>query len=117
MTTAEIASMVESIGLLFCYYQFETDPDNPAPDPPFVCFYYPGEDDFQADNINYAHITELVIELYTDEKDFSLENRISDILTEHELSYSAVQDYIDSERMFMTTYTMEVCINADDSQD
>lgn len=113
MTTAQIASMVESIGLPFCYYQFETDPDNPAPNPPFVCFYYPGEDDFKADNINYACINELVIELYTDEKDFELENRVASILTANELPFSMTSTYIDSEHMFMSTYTTEVCINAE----
>ena len=67
MTYAEIASMIESTELENTYYQY---PEGEAPELPYILFYYPERDDFQADNKNYAKITQLNIELYTKEKDF-----------------------------------------------
>lgn len=111
MTTQEIASMIESVGVPYAYYQFEeNNPNNPAPDPPFICFYYPTAEDFKADNINYAHINALTVELYTDAKDFDLEARVEAALTAAELPYAKGETYIDSERMYMTTYNTEVLI-------
>lgn len=116
MTTQQIAAMIASIGLPNAYYQFENTPQNPAPDPPFICFFYPADDDFKADNINYVQINQLIIELYTDDKRFDLENRIHDILTANELDYTRQQSYIDDEHMYQTSYTMEVCLNAPDGE-
>lgn len=106
MTRVEIAQMIAGIGLPFAYDHF-SDGDHPQ-GPPFICFLYPGNDDFIADNINYQKITQLVIELYTDNVDFGLEDTVEAALIEHELPYIKDQTYIDSERMYQTTYTTEV---------
>lgn len=108
MTFKQISEMVASVGLPYAYYQF---PDDTVKAPPFVCFYFPGNDDFVADNINYSKIEQLVIELYTDNKDFALESKIESILAANELVYSRVETVIDTEKMFEVTYTMEVLIN------
>lgn len=111
MTRAEIAAMIGSIGLPYAYDHFN-DKDGAHPQgPPFVCFMYPNDDDLQADNINYARITALVIELYTDNVEFDLEESVEDVLTANALPYSKAQTYIEGERMYQTTYTTEVCIN------
>ena len=112
MTLQEVRAMVESIGLPYCYYQFKTGPNNPPPPPPFVCFFYPNSDDAMADNINYAHINALVIELYTDDRDFVLESQLEAVLIAHNLPYTWAASYIDSEQMHLTTYNTEVLINA-----
>lgn len=108
MTRKQVADMIGRVGLPYAYNQFnEAD----APDgPPFICFFYPNSDDLYADNVNYASIAVLVIELYTDNIDYSREAAIESALTAHELPYSKGQEFIDSERMYQTTYTTEVCI-------
>jgi hypothetical protein len=108
MTYKEIATLVDGIGYPYAYYQFEKET---AKDPPFICFYYPENNDFLADNTNYAHITELTIELYTDNKDFAAEAAVEDALTTAGIVYEKDETYIDSERMYMITYTTEVLIN------
>ena len=110
MTYDDVAAMVASIGLPYCYYEFEEDPLNPPPAPPFVAYYYTADDDFKADDVNYAQINQLTVELYTDEKDFALEQTVRDILTAHGLAFSWSQAYVNEEHMYMTIYTMEVCI-------
>lgn len=110
MTYKEIATLVDGIGYPYAYYQFEKET---AKDPPFICFFYPENNDFLADNTNYAHITELTIELYTDNKDFAAEAAVEDALTAAGLVYEKDESYIDSERMYMITYTTEVLINVE----
>lgn len=93
------------------YYMFpEDDPDNPAPPPPFITYYYPGDNDVKADDVNYQAIRELTIELYTDNKDFSLEQAVESVLTSNGFVYAKTEDYIDSEKLYMTTYETEVII-------
>lgn len=110
MTYKEIAQLIDGIGYPYAYYQFEQET---AKEPPFICFYYPGRDDMLADDSNYAHITELTIELYTDNKDFTAEAAVEAALEAAEIVYEKDETYIDSERMYMITYTTEVLINAE----
>lgn len=108
MTYQEIAGMVESIGLPFAYYVFPKDTEQA---PPFVCFYFPDSDDVYADDTNYAKIRPLIIELYTDNKDFALEANVESTLNGNGLPYSRTETYISNERMYLITYTTEVCIH------
>lgn len=94
------------------YYQFpEDDPNNPAPPPPFLVYYYPGDNDFKADNINFAKIRDLTIELYCDNKDFTIEKAVEDVLSSNGFVYAKSEEYINSEKLYMTTYDTEVIIN------
>ena len=110
MTYQGIAQMIETVGIPYAYYQF---PENSGQEPPFICFYYPNNNDFVADGENYVKVVQLVIELYTDNKDFSLEASLEVVLAEHDLVFTREETYIDSERMYLETYYTEVIINAD----
>ncbi len=107
MTYQEVATMVASIGVPYAYYQF---PEGTAQPTPFVCFYFDNSDDLVADNTNYQRIRPLVIELYTDNKDFALEATVESVLNRAGLVYSRAESWIDSERMNMVAYTMSVVI-------
>lgn len=108
MTYEEISNMIKSFGLPYAYYQF---PEGTATVPPFICFYYEGNNDLIADNINYAKVEHLVIELYTPTKDFALETLIGATLNEKEIPYTRYESYIDSEKLYMNTFESEVYIN------
>lgn len=107
MTYKEIAQMIESIGLPYAYYQF---PDDTQQAPPFICFLY-DYDDIYADDSNYVKRVVLTVELYTDTKNIPLESAVEAVFDENELPWSKAATYIDSERMWQTSYSMEVCIN------
>lgn len=107
MTYTEIATMVDSFGLPFAYYQF---PNDTPQQPPFVVFYYENSDDVYADDKNYQRITQLTIEFYSDNKDFYYESLIEDALTDNGLTYVKSEQYIDSEQMHETVYELEVLI-------
>lgn len=110
MTRVQIATMIAGIGLPYAYDHF-TKKDSPG-GPPFIAFMYPNSDDLFADNINYARITALHIELYTDNVDFDLESAVEAALTAAELPFSKTQTYIESESMYQTAYDTEVYLNA-----
>lgn len=108
MTFAEVYNMINGIGLPCAYYQF---PDNTGQQPPFICFFYSNSDDFAADNSNYTKIETLVIELYTDVKDFEKEAAIETALKAKGLTWTREEEFLDSEQMHETIYTTEVLIN------
>ena len=107
MTRAEVATMLGTLEIPFAYYQFAEGTNQACP---FICYYYRGDDDFLADNVNYAPIRRLIIELYTDNKDFTKEATVESTLTSNGLVFSKSEDYIGSERMYMTTYETEVVL-------
>lgn len=109
MTFKEVASMVASIGVPTAYYQF---PEGTEQATPFVCFYFSGNNDFLADNANYQKIEHLIVELYTDNKDFAMESTVEAVLAGAGLVWSRSERWIDSERMNMVVYEMDVVINS-----
>ena len=107
MTYQEVNTMLASIGIPYAYNQF----DNDSPQvPPFICFLYDDSNDLAADDINYAKIRGLSIELYTDNKDFTLEQTVEDTLSGSGLVYYREETYLDSERMYMVSYETEIVI-------
>ena len=102
MNYIQIKEMIESIGLPFTYYSF---PIGEAPNLPYIIFYYPNNDDFSADNINYVPIVDLNIELYTEEKNFELEEQVESVLKQNGFFYDKSETYIQQERMFQVLYT------------
>lgn len=108
MTYQEIASFIENMGFPCAYHQFLNGTAEP---PPFICWFFPGIDDLYADNSNYQRIVRLIIEFYSDEKDFAGEATIEAALKEGGFSYTKDEDYIDSERLHETVYEMEVIIH------
>lgn len=108
MTYEEIATMIGSINLPYAYYQF---PEGTDTEPPFICFYYPSEEGFYADDTNYAHVVQLIIELYTRTKDFAAEAAVEAALNAHGIPYARYESYLDDEKLIMNTYESEVLIN------
>lgn len=108
MTTAQVATMIESIGLDYAYYQFD---EGCGQEPPFIVFYYPDDNDFIADGRNYVKKCRLIIELYTDNKDFTTEAAVEAVLTANGFVYSRSETYIDSERMYEVIFQTEVIID------
>lgn len=107
MTVQEIRAIIEGFGIPAAYYEFE---DDTVQAPPFLAWYFDGDDDFHADDTNYVHIRTLVIELYTPRKDFALEGKIEARLEELNLPYDKDGEYLNSERMHMTTYSMDIVL-------
>lgn len=101
----KIEQILKETGIPFRYHHFEADE---AVNPPFICWLSPGSDNFSADGKVYHRADEVDIELYTDERDFKLEEEIEAILNKNELFWNKKELYIESENMFETLYELEV---------
>lgn len=111
MTYQEVADMAESIGVPSAYYQFKETQQGP----PYVCFFFTNSSDFLADDNNYQKIEHLAVELYTDEKDFTLEKTAEAVFNQNGLVYTKGEEYLDSESMHVTVYEMDVVITEGDT--
>lgn len=111
MTYKDVKTLLDTTDLPVVYYQW---PDGKAPDPPYIVFFFPGDNDFVGDNCNYQKIRELTVELYTDQKDFALEETVEAVLSD--LVYSRYETYIDSERMYQVVYETEVLITEEEEE-
>lgn len=107
MTYRQVATMINSIGIPYAYYQF---PDGTGQACPFICFFFSDSNDLAADDTNYQKIRTLNIELYTDNKDFALEETVETVLNSNGLVYDRTEEYLDSERMFMVVYTTDILV-------
>lgn len=114
MTTQEVFTMLSGVNVPVAYYQF---PDDTQQAPPFICFFYTNSNDVLADNTNYQKVERLVIELYTDNKDFNLESTVESVLNENDLVYTREETHLDSERMYEVIYTTEVVITTEETNE
>lgn len=115
-TLTDIEAMLKETGLPVAYSQFEASHKNPV-SPPFIVFTLPEKDTFSADNGLFVDIYTMVIELYSDDPDLSISDKLESVLTSHGISFSLVSQYwIDTEQMYETSYTMEVIRNANSSK-
>ena len=105
MTHEEVMEMLSELNIPYAYDHFA---EGEAPEPPFICFLFPGSDNFSADNVVYAAFEELHIELYTDEKDPELEEQVEDLLTGRELFWQKTEVWIESEKLYEVLYRMTV---------
>lgn len=105
MTHEEVMQMLEDTGIPFAYDHFA---EGESPDPPFICFLFPGSDNFSADNVVYAEFQNLNIELYTDEKNTELEDKVEEVLNAHELFWNKSEVWIETEKLYEVLYQMTV---------
>ncbi|MCM1345088.1 MAG: hypothetical protein NC305_17505 [Lachnospiraceae bacterium] len=105
MTHEEVMQMLSELDMPFAYDHFA---EGESPDPPFICFLFPGSENFAADNVVYMRFSNLGIELYTDEKDPELENRVEEVFDSHELFWNKSEVWIETEKLYEVLYQMTV---------
>lgn len=111
MTLSDIATMLTETQLDFCYYSY---PIGSAPSLPYLVYFFPGSDDFIADNQNYVDVRRLTIELYMElmDIDFTKAKAVEDVLKAHNLVYTVSNDVITSDQLYRVTFESEVILSA-----
>lgn len=104
MTHNEIMEMLEETSLPIAYDHFA---EGESPDPPFICFLFPGSDNFSADGTVYLKVRRVNVELYTDEKDPPLEQKLETVLDRHGIFYEKSETWIEEEKLYEVLYTFE----------
>ena len=79
-----------------------------SPNPPFITYLLPGSDNFAADGKVYFRVTEVHIELYTDEKNPEVEQQVEGVLDEHGIFYDKTEVWIESEKLYEVLYSFEM---------
>ena len=104
----QIVKILEETELPFAYNHFA---EGESPDPPFICYLVSNSDNFAADGKVYYKINELHIELYTDCKDLSAEQKLEDVLDAYGIYYEKSEVWIESEKLYEVLYTFEMEVN------
>ena len=105
MTQEEVMQMLPELKIPYAYDHFA---EGESPDPPFICFLFPGSENFSADNAVYMEFSNLSIELYTDEKDPKLEDSVEAVLNSHEIFWNKSEVWIETEKLYEVLYQMTV---------
>lgn len=101
----KLLEIIKAMGIPFAYDHFA---EGEAVDPPFICYLLPESDNFAADGKVYFKANEVHIELYTDTKDLSVEQKVEAVLDEHSIYYDRSEVWIESEKLYEVLYTFEM---------
>ena len=102
MKTKDFYSMLKKLGIPVAYSVFKSEVELP------YCVYEESREVRGGDFKNYIAEAEYRVELYCDERNVELEERLEKLLDENGFEYSAEYAiYISSEQMFMTVYEVE----------
>ena len=97
----ELVKIIEEMGIPFAYDHFA---EGESPDPQFLCYLLPGSDNFAADGRVYYKMSEVRIELYTDFKDVSLEEKVTAVLDNHGIFYEQSEVWIEEEKLYEVAF-------------
>ena len=107
MKISEIKTMLAETGVQATYSHW---PETEAPKLPYICWNLPNSNNFAADDKVYQQVEQLVIERYTDARDFALEKTVTDVLDSYGLVWERDSNWISSEAMNETDFTADVLI-------
>lgn len=109
MTLADIQTMLTSVaGFSGSTVVYESFPVGEAPPLPFICWLETETDNFAADGVVYSETHRIDIELYAKARDLISEGNIEAKLNEYGIFWDKEVDYLDSEKCFMTTYSITI---------
>lgn len=103
----ELVKIIEEMGIPFAYDHFA---EGESPDPPFLCYLLPGSDNFAADGRVYYKMSEVRIELYTDFKDVSLEEKVTAVLDSHGIFYEQSEVWIEEEKLYEVAFEFAMSV-------
>ncbi|HEM3710133.1 TPA: hypothetical protein U1D09_000254 [Streptococcus suis] len=106
MKLSEFAMIMNELGIPFRYRQFKK---GEQPKPPYAVYYQDGEDNLNADNEAYHTIKSVTVELITDKKDESLEDKLKSLFNQNKLFFEFSDEmYIESEGLYQVIYDVSL---------
>lgn len=100
----ELINILKETEIPFAYDHFA---EGESLQPPFICYLLPGSNNFSADGRVYFKANEVHIELYTDFKDLTVEQKLEAVLDEHGIFYNKSETWIESEKLYEVLYIFE----------
>ena len=97
----ELVKIIEEMDIPFAYDHFA---EGENPEPPFLCYLLPGSNNFATDGRVYYKMSEVRIEMYTDFKDVSLEEKVTAVLDNHGIFYEQSEVWIEEEKLYEVAF-------------
>ena len=113
MRHTEIMAMLAESELPVAYDHYA---EGESADPPFICFLYPYTNHFIADGKVYDKINVVHVELYTDEKNPPLEEKLETVLDRYGIVYSKSEVWIADERLYEVLYSFELEVSSNEEE-
>lgn len=101
MTIKELYKQLKNLQLPVQYYMFQ---EGQAPTLPYIIYYNPTEQHANADNSTHLVNKDVIIEVYSDFKDITLEEKMRELFHNNKLTYTFQETYLKDERMYMVAY-------------
>ena len=101
----KILELMAEIDIPSAYDHFA---EGESPEPPFITYLMPRTNNFSADGRVYLRVTEVHIELYTDEENPEVEAQVETVLDAHEIFYDKTEVWIEIEKLYEVLYSFEM---------
>ena len=103
MHLGEFKQILEQSKLPVAYSHFKTSQELP-----YIIYFVTDNEDLLADNRNYYDFINIAVELYSDDKDPSLEMKLQKLFAENEIVYRKSETVIQDENMYEVIYEIKL---------
>lgn len=103
MTFAELVAILEPTGFPWTYHHWDTPPP-----PPYGVYLSVRDNPFFADNRTYTFCAGIRLEVYSLERDTSLDDKVRAALDAAEIPYDADYTFLESEGLYESIFEIEV---------
>ena len=103
MHLGEFKQILEQSKLPVAYSHFKK-----AQELPYIIYFVTDNEDLLADNQNYYDFINIAVELYSDDKDPSLEMKLQKLFAENEIVYRKSETVIQDENMYEVIYEIKL---------
>lgn len=105
MRLEELKAILDKTNLKVGYKKWEV---GQVPPLPYILYYVDEEIGFKADNKIYSKSKAVTIELYSNLKNQREEEKLENILDDHKIVYDVYESYLDSEKMYLRAYEINI---------
>lgn len=103
MTFAELVAILEPTGFPWTYHHWDTPPP-----PPYGVYLSVRDNPFFADNRTYTFSAGIRLEVYSLERDTSLDDKVRAALDDAEIPYDTDYTFLESEGLYESIFEIEV---------
>ena len=105
MTLPELKKLLNTLGIPITYHCFAV---GQVPELPYIVYYADEDVGFYADDIVYYEECAVTIEVYSQQKDLALEEKVKKLLNDNQLPYESYESFLDSENMYLKAYEINI---------
>ena len=105
MKRREIVEILKSTGIPVTYYQWDEDKDGDGPALPYIVYYYPSSEGEAADDRQWSQKARLNVELYTETKDFDIEEYYDKALDAMESAIENMEESLPEFKVYLKFVT------------